>query len=546
MIKSSRKMSKMGIKNRTTAAFVVSACVLGILSGCATNATVTSLTHKAERRSKADLSLPANRGDVVQVYHMPYLMGSVLSVAPAVPSFLKQKIVYHSAVSVPLNSVTSYVTDETGVPIDISALSNSSTLGLSLGGVYPKISVNYSGSLAGMLNVLSDDAGAFWKISDGKIVFYRSVTKTFWLISLPHKSTDVSSVSSISGSGGASGGGMGGGMGMSGGMSGSGQGGFGGASGGSSENSSMGGISAENTYKTDSWAGIEKTAKIIAGTARIAVDPTSGSITVTGSPAQVKRVQSWVKNLNTYYGQEVEVQMHVYNVQLSSEDNYGFSPSVIYKAVNGTTGFNVTSLSVPNVQGLGNPAVFDIAKTNSTTTTPYNGTTAAVNALSSLGHVVQVYAQTQVTTNGHPTVLQTGNSISYLYSVSNLATANVGSSSTLTPGVINTGLTTVVMPKIIGGAIHLGVTLTNSNLVSITSASSNGSTIQTPDVNSTSIEQSVLLHPGDALLLTSLRGEKGSSTHNGTGSPLNPLLGGGFDAQTSKTLIAVVITAKVL
>ena len=536
----------MGIKNRTTAAFVVSACVLGILSGCATNATVTSLTHKAERRSKADLSLPANRGDVVQVYHMPYLMGSVLSVAPAVPSFLKQKIVYHSAVSVPLNSVTSYVTDETGVPIDISALSNSSTLGLSLGGVYPKISVNYSGSLAGMLNVLSDDAGAFWKISDGKIVFYRSVTKTFWLISLPHKSTDVSSVSSISGSGGASGGGMGGGMGMSGGMSGSGQGGFGGASGGSSENSSMGGISAENTYKTDSWAGIEKTAKIIAGTARIAVDPTSGSITVTGSPAQVKRVQSWVKNLNTYYGQEVEVQMHVYNVQLSSEDNYGFSPSVIYKAVNGTTGFNVTSLSVPNVQGLGNPAVFDIAKTNSTTTTPYNGTTAAVNALSSLGHVVQVYAQTQVTTNGHPTVLQTGNSISYLYSVSNLATANVGSSSTLTPGVINTGLTTVVMPKIIGGAIHLGVTLTNSNLVSITSASSNGSTIQTPDVNSTSIEQSVLLHPGDALLLTSLRGEKGSSTHNGTGSPLNPLLGGGFDAQTSKTLIAVVITAKVL
>ena len=520
--------------------------ILAVLSGCATDAKVTSMTHAAERRSAADLKLPANRGEVVQVYNMPYLMGSVLSVAPPVPSFLKQKLIYHSAVSVPLNTVTSYVTNETGVPIDISALSNSSTLGVTLGGVYPKVSINYSGSLAGMLDVLADDAGSFWKISDGKVVFYRSITKTFWIVSLPHKATDVSAVSSVSGAGNANGGMMGGGAGMSGAMAGGSTGGFGGSGSGSSENSSMGGISAENVYKTDPWAGIAKTAKIIGGTARIAIDPTSGSITVTGSPSQIKRVQAWVNNLNSYYGKEIEIQMHVYSVQLSSEDNYGFSPTVIYKAVNGTTGFNISSLSVPNVQGIGSPAAFDITKNNSTTTTPYNGTTAAINALSSLGHVVQVYAQTQVTTNGHPTVLQTGNSISYLYSVSNLATANVGSSSTLTPGVINTGLTTVVMPKIVNGAIHLGVTLTNSSLVSITSASSNGSTIQTPDVNSTSIEQSVLLHPGDALLLTSLRGDKGSSTHNGTGSAMNPLLGGGFDAQTSKTLIAVVITAKVL
>lgn len=546
MISSDRKINST--TRSVMASALIAACIATALSGCATEQNVSHLTHSAERHSKAALKLPANTGSAVHVYNMPYLMGSVLSVAPPIPAYLKQKIIYHAAVSVPLNVVTSYITNQTGVPIDISALSNSSTLGMTLGGVYPKVSVNYSGSLAGFFNVLSDDAGSFWKVSDGKVVFYRSITRTFWLVSLPHKGTTLSSVSSISGAGNASGGGgmMGGGIGgMAGGAAGGGM--MGGQGGSSSENSSMGGISSTNSYKVDPWAGIEKTAKIIAGTARIAIDPTSGSVTVTGSPAQVKRVEKWVKNLNAYYGEEVEIQMHVYSVQLSSEDNYGFSPSVIYKAVNGTTGFNVTSLSVPNVQGTGTPAMFDIAKSNNgTNTTPLNGTTAAFNALSSLGHVVQVYSQTQVTTNGHPTVLQTGNSISYLYSVSNLATANVGSSSTLTPGVINTGLTTVVLPKIIDGAVHLGVNLTNSNLVSITSASSNGSTIQTPDVNSTSLEQSVMLRPGDALMLTSLRGEKGSSTNNGTGSPLTPLLGGGVDAQTSKTLIAVVITAKVL
>jgi len=315
---------------------------------------------------------------------------------------------------------------------------------------------------------------------------------------------------------------------------------------GASDNS---GISANSTYAIDPWAGIEQSAKVVAQNARVAVDPASGAITVTGSPADVLRVGQWVQSLNKYYGQQVEVEMHVYNVQLSSEDNYSLSPSVVYGAMSGTSGYALTALSSPSVQGIGSPGAFTLTKSNNATSgahTDWSGTSAAVAALSTLGKVVETYSQAQVTTNGHPTVMQTGNSISYLYSVSNLATANVGSSTTLTPGTINTGLTTMVVPKIIDGVIHLGVTLTDSDLVSITTAASGGSSIETPNVSSTSIQQDAILHPGDALLLTSLQGEKGASTHNGVGSAYNPLFGGGFDANTSKTLIAVVITAKVL
>ena len=320
------------------------------VSGCATNRQVQNLAHSAQQQGHKDLSLAANRGMVVKRYQRPYLVGSVLNVVAPTPVFLSQQIVYHTAISVPLSTVTAFVTSTTGIPIDINALSNSSSvLGVTVGGIYPRVNVNYSGTLSGLLDTLANEAGAFWHFENGRIVFFRTITKTFWLASLPHKSTDTSTVSSISGAGntgGGMGGSMGGGMGMAGGMAA--QGGFGGSGSGTAESSSMGGISGENTYTINPWAGIEKTAKVVAGTAQVAVDPTSGAITVTGTPAQVSRVREWVKNLNDYYGQQIEIVMHIYNVQLSSEDNYGFSPSVIYKAVTGTTGYAITPLSIPS------------------------------------------------------------------------------------------------------------------------------------------------------------------------------------------------------
>ena len=52
--------------------------------------------------------------------------------------------------------------------------------------------------------------------------------------------------------------------------------------------------------------------------------------------------------------------------------------------------------------------------------------------------------------------------------------------------------------------------------------------------------------PGETLVLTGLRDQSTSMTNNGTGSPFMPLLGGGVDAQKKDTMIAVVITARLL
>jgi hypothetical protein len=92
--------------------------------------------------------------------------------------------------------------------------------------------------------------------------------------------------------------------------------------------------------------------------------------------------------------------------------------------------------------------------------------------------------------------------------------------------------------------------MTNSvlnSLKTITSGSgSNQSSIQTPDIGTTTIQNTVTLTPGDALLLTSLANDTGSNQNNGVLSPFFYLLGGGFDSASGKKIVAIVVTAKVL
>ncbi|MBW4919585.1 PilN family type IVB pilus formation outer membrane protein, partial [Klebsiella pneumoniae] len=106
-----------------------------------------------------------------------------------------------------------------------------------------------------------------------------------------------------------------------------------------------------------------------------------------------------------------------------------------------------------------------------------NGSQLAVNALSTLGHVSETVTQSVVTLNGQPAPMQVANQVTYLAQSGTTNTANVGSSTTLTPGVVTTGFTATFLPQIVNGRILLTMDMTNSVLNSINQASSNGSTI---------------------------------------------------------------------
>ena len=525
---------------------------------------------------------------VISKSNNAYLAGEKITVAEQLSPILKKKVVYKPSRAVLLPDVAHWVSEEFGLAVDLtglqinttstagqgmtmpSALPSSipSTTGLAgspagsasamglpapLGapsGAAPVVLANqnfgagntmqsavrlplqipmnltYEGTLNGLLDQMAQKTGVWWKFSDGKAIFFRSESKTFYLPTIARsfegKSTITTNSTSASGSS------------------------SGGTSSASASATSSSGADSVSHYDVNLWKDIETTAKTVGKGADVAVNAAAGSITVTGSPAEVRHMEQWVKTLSDQLSQQIQIDIDIYTVAVDSEENYSWNPNVIFKST-GNLGFNVAGISAPTVLGAATAMNIGASVINSSN---YAGSTAAVKALSTIGKVTQKLHQQAIAMNGQPTPIQDAKQQSYLAQSGTTNTANVGSTTTLTPGSFTVGFTAMFVPRIINGKVVLGMSMTNSvlnSLKTITSGSgSNQSSIQTPDIGTTTIQNTVTLTPGDALLLTSLANDTGSNQNNGVLSPFFYLLGGGFDSASGKKIVAIVVTAKVL
>lgn len=511
-----------------------------------------------------------------------YLAGEKITVAEQLSPLLKKKVVYKPSRSVMLPDVAHWISEEFNIVVDLTGLQVNTTtqstgtsmpgalntsalpsaatalasnlsggaglpapLGVSApasntAGVFQAptntqlarlplqipMNLNYEGTLNGLLDQLAQKTGVWWKFADGKAMFFRSESKTFYLPTIARSfkgsstiTTTSASVSGSSGSGGAN------------------------VSGGASSSS---GAESTSRYDVDLWKDIETTAKVVGKGAEVAINAAAGSITVTGSPAEVRHMETWVKTLSDQLSQQVQIDVNIYTVAVNSEENYSWNPSVIFKSA-GNLGFNVTGVQTPAVIGGMTPFNIGASVINSSN---YAGSTAALNALSTIGKVTEKLHQQAIAMNGQPTPVQLARQQSYLASSNSTTSANVGTTTSLTPGTFTVGFTAMFVPRIINGKIVLAMTMTNSALVSLkTVTSGSGSSqasIQTPDIDTSTFQNTVTLTPGDALLLTSLTKETGSNQNSGIFSPFFYLLGGGFDSTAGKQIMAIVVTAKVL
>lgn len=301
-------------------------------------------------------------------------------------------------------------------------------------------------------------------------------------------------------------------------------------------------------FTVDFWSDMEKTARAVAGPlALVAINPSSGSITITGTPLEVRHVEDWVKQLAQQMSQQVLIDIKIYTVRLNQEDNYNWNPGILFRQVSGSLGFNITGVQSPAVTAGLNPANLGLSLVSASgNSTPYSGSTLAFNALSSLGRVTERISQSVVTLNGQPAPVQMATQQGYLASSATTLAANVGSTSTLTPGTLTTGFTALFLPRIVNGKIILGMAMTSSSLNSMTTVTSGQSSIQNPNVDSNTFQQSVALTPGEALMLTGLWKDTSTTLHNGTLTPDNYIVGGGVDESGGKQIVAIVITARIL
>ena len=386
--------------------------------------------------------------------------------------------------------------------------------------------INYSGTVAGFLDVLASKLQVSWKYENNQVIFYKYETKVWTIKALSGTSSTTNQLKAAVTSSGSSGA-----TGASG----------GGSDGSGSDNSSQN----TTTYQAqiDLWKGLEGTIKNMLskyGRGNFSASSDLGTITVTDEPERLVAINSFIEKVNKDLSQQVTIQMAVYAVEIDDRDQVSIDWNAVWKNAAVTLGF-VTPVTA--AAGAGDTLGATVMSG------PWAGTTATMQALATVGKATMVTRGQVVTLNRQSAPLQVVDEQSYLAST---ATTQTGGSTnavqtTLTPGVVVSGFQATVTPKIEeDGDILLQFGANISNLKSLVTFSSgdgtNKQTIQLPNLEQRSFLQRVKMRSGDTLVLTGFEQSAGLSQNQGMGWSKNILFGGQLYAQGKRVTLVIMVT----
>lgn len=383
---------------------------------------------------------------------------------------------------------------------------------------------NYSGSLTGFMNLVSAYYGVFWKTESSGLQFYLLDSKTFRIAALPGDTKLTSTVESASGS---TSGGSYGGMGS------------GGSSGDTQSGSSSNSTSVAYS-KLSVWSALQESIKQMLGKyGKVVASPATGTITVTDTPSVLSRVAEFIDQQNKALNRQVSVNVRVLSVELNDGENYGINWDSVY--ANLASAANPYSIAFntafPTATGGGN----FIISAPASSTSQWAGSSAMISALSTQGRVKELTSATLVTLNNQAAPVNVGRRVAYLASSSTTQTANVGSTTSLTPGIVQTGFSMTLVPHIINSKeLLLQYSLDLSSLLDLKTITSGTSTIETPDISTSNFIQRVRMKSGETLVVAGFDQDNLSAVGNGVGSPNNTLMGQ-RNGTTKRTLLVVLI-----
>lgn len=394
-----------------------------------------------------------------------------------------------------------------------------------------KVSMNYSGSVKGALDLLSSRTAYVYVVNDRDIYWQAFITRTYDIAFMPGSSDYM----------------MGKAQGSTGGTQ----------TGAGNVITAMIDDSAAAQYSNlkatlSIWKDLESTIKqMLTPDGRVIVSEATTSVTVRDKASNVDLVSRYIANLNHNISKQVLVKVQVLEVSLSSDFTLGLDWNVIEQAFgNSHFIFNSTAgepVSITALAGGGVPKIGFERIIGSAT-----GVTTLLKALTQQGKVTIVSEPRVVALNNQVSVIRIVNQEGYLASVQNTTIPGVaGAASTitsqLTPGTLITGLTLYILPKILNNRVYLQVNADISSKISITKVSSSegttGTSIQVPNLTQKQFNQRSVIGSGDTLILSGFRKIE---NHTGAMQVLDLQALGGKGATQANTETIVLITPIVL
>lgn len=379
-----------------------------------------------------------------------------------------------------------------------------------------KVSLNYSGTVKGALDLLAAKSGYVYSVHGNSVYWQAFVTKTFDIAFMPGSSdymmgkaaggTGISNVSS-------------------------------GGSGGSSPAAVTAIIddSASAQYSNlkatlSIWKDLEKTVKqLLSPQGTVMVSESTTSVTVRDRPTNVDLISQYIANMNNNLAKQVLVKVQVLDVTLSNSFNYGINWQAVKISLGQQFQLNAnygTPISLSTLNpfstttpfGGGTPGLPLIGTENIYEHS--TGVTALINALTQQGKVSLVTEPRVVCLNNQVSVIRIVSQAGYLASVqtTSLSGSQAGGASIttqITPGTVVTGLTLYILPKIMGEKVFLQVNAdlsVNNGIQTLSSTSGTSPTsgntapvIQVPNVTQKQFNQRSVIATGDTLILAGFK-----------------------------------------
>ncbi|HTM63886.1 MAG TPA: hypothetical protein VL360_05235 [Gammaproteobacteria bacterium] len=406
-----------------------------------------------------------------------------------------------------------------------------------------RISLNYSGTIRGALDLIASKTGFVYNVQGNSVYWQAFVTKTYDIAFMPG-GTDYL---------------------------------MGKKSGGAGANTNSSGTNTSNFTNSDSsvdqysnlagklsvWGDLYLAIQqLLSPDGKVAVSQSTTTITVRDRPTNVQLVGQYITNLNQKMSKQVLVKIQILEVKLTNDYNMGINWSIIAHAfnkspfvLNGNYGTPVSITSL--VTQTNYPSVITNTQPNPPAL-PIMGTmadygagnaipsyTILVNALNQQGKTSIVSEPRVVCLNNQVSVIKLTTQEGYVASVQNTtlgSTSGSAATSTVTsqisPGNIITGITIYVLPKIIDQKILMQVNADLSvkeNLVPFTSGSS---TVQLPTISSKSFNQRSVIRSGETLILSGMRTL--SNNANSTQLFKSQALGGKGSTQTNSETVVLI------
>lgn len=408
-----------------------------------------------------------------------------------------------------------------------------------LDGAVP-ISISYSGSIKGALDLIASKTGYVYTIQKNRIYWQAFVTRTFDIAFMPGAADYL--MGKKSGGGGAS----------------------------TSSQGSQAQVSnyvssdqSENEYsnlsgKLSVWSDLDTTIRqLLSPDGKVTVSQATTTVTVRDRPTNVDLIGQYIYNLNHKLTKQVLVKIQILEVELSNEHNWGIDWRIIVKAfhnspfvINGNYGTPVAITPLTPQPSVGSTGIIPAPQFGFNAAQDPGGAnqipsyTILVNALNQQGKTAIVSEPRVVCLNNQVSVVRIVDTKGYVASIQNTTltggttNANGTNSSTVTsqvtPGSVITGLTLYILPKILNDKIYMQV---NADL-----STNNGfdefQGIQLPKITEKHFNQRSVITSGTTLILSGFR--QTTNIANANQFATSQALGGKGARQLNKETIVLI------